>query len=205
MGAAASKKMKAATSKIMRKKKRWEPEQLEPYKPLTEEQWKGDAPDKEDLYAEFRWKSPVEMNLHKYATGSMLDEGEFKDLFAQWVPIASALFIKGNVGVEVSSSYFPLRSKMCIDCGAEKMYFVCENVDRARVMEKTLLGEPEYARRITVVTGGYAPILKLPCPGGKVDFMIHQKPLDPNVGGHFVHDAIVQFVKPDCIKQVLVL
>ena len=35
-------------------------------------------------------------------------------------------------------------------------------------MEKTLLGEPEYARRITVVTGGYAPILTLPCPGGKV-------------------------------------
>ena len=47
----------------------------------------------------------------RYATGSMLDEGEFKDLFAQWVPIASALFIKGNVGVEVSSSSTLLAAK----------------------------------------------------------------------------------------------
>merc|ERR1719163_2620314 len=94
----------------------------------------------------------MEMNLHKYASGSMLDEQEFKDLFAQWVPIASSLFIRGNVGVEISDSYFPLRSKMAVDCGAERMYFVCENVDRAKVMEKTLLGEPDYARRIMVVT-----------------------------------------------------
>merc|ERR1712046_109672 len=132
-----------------------------------------DPLDLEDPYKEFRWKSPVEMNLHKYATGSMLDEAEFKELFAQWVPIASSLFIKGNVGVEISDSYFPLRSKMAIDCGAEKMYFVCENLDRAKVMETMLMGEQEYARRIVIVTGGYAPRLTLPCRGGKVDFLIH--------------------------------
>merc|ERR550537_915544 len=190
---------------MRRKKKRWEPTPLEPYIPAAEDLMAGEPVEPEDPLKEFRWKSPVEMNLHKYATGSMLDEAEFKDLFAQWVPIASSLFIRGNIGVEISDTYLPVRSKMAIDCGAQLMYFVCENADRAKVMEKMLQGDPEYARKIIVVTGGYAPRLALPCAGGKVDFMIHQAPKDPIVGGHFIHDAIVQFVKPRSIKQVLLL
>jgi hypothetical protein len=190
---------------MRRKKKRWEPPELEKYIPATEDTMVGEPVEPEDPFKEFRWKSPVEMNLHKYATGSMLDEAEFQELFAEWVPIASSLFIRGNVGVELSDSYFPLRSKMAIDCGAEKMYFICENADRAKVMEGSLLGDPDYARRIIVVSGGYAPRLTLPCKGGKADFLIHKKPQDPVVGGHFVHDAIVQFVKQECIKNVLLL
>ena len=68
--------------------------------------------------------------------------------------LAILTFVHGKVGVEISAGFDCLRSKMAVDCGAQKMYLVVENEQRAQQIEKQLYLETTYHAFISVVRAG---------------------------------------------------
>merc|ERR1711904_627251 len=96
--------------------------------------------------------------LAPYCSGNVLDKEELFFLVRIWRSLEAAYWaghIGGRIGLEISSSWDCLRSKICVDAlKASHMYVIVpgDNGRRANAA-RMVVNDPEYCDRITIVSG----------------------------------------------------
>jgi hypothetical protein len=130
--------------------------------------------------------------LAPFMSGTVLDKEELFFLVRLWRSLEASYWaghIGGRVGLEISNSWDCLRSKICVDnLKASHMYVIVPVGQRSENARKEV-NAPEYADRITIVTG-YSSVVKLP-NNAKVDFIVFEPPQNVQFGGFWRPEDIL--------------
>lgn len=115
--------------------------------------------------------------LERYKSGDLLDSAELEKLVPMWRDVSGRFvhpsykqFYYGKRGIEVSTCWSALRSRICADNGAAKMYVIVPTAVRAHAIRETLMLKALHERVIEVVED-YPANLSLQ---DKVDFIIFE-------------------------------
>eukprot|EP00397_Hematodinium_sp_SG-2012_P060657 GEMP01079272.1.p1 GENE.GEMP01079272.1~~GEMP01079272.1.p1 ORF type:complete len:199 (+),score=11.53 GEMP01079272.1:71-598(+) len=115
--------------------------------------------------------------MEKYKKGDLLDSEELGMLLPLWRdlsgrfrhPLYKEMYYQ-KIGVEISTCWTALRSRICVDSGAAKMYVVIPIKTRANAVVRQLQLDPVHTRDIEVVEDFPANVT-LP---EKVDFVVFE-------------------------------
>ena len=122
------------------------------------------------------------MVLCKYLEGDILDDNELERL----LPLVSAIkgmmtspvsapFYFGGVGLEISSDWSCIRSRIAVDEGAAHMFVCIPVAERGKATQRAIENSPYMYRNLISVKIGYGMDIEISWNGGsRVDFIIYE-------------------------------